>query len=98
MRHQVELKVNIYLPTEHYENDKELIGNRIDMLKENITELECQLKMYASANPKDITPKDWDEESIRWIGIQIDTIMESIYEYSLERDNLETYLEQLNNN
>ena len=49
--------------------------------KENdVINCTTQLKMYASSNPKDIVPAEWNEEPIRWLNNQIEDLVSEIVE------------------
>lgn len=88
-------KTDIYLSRIIFNNKIEL-EDKIKENKEYISKLIQKLKMFASANPKDIIDLEWKEEPINWISNQIDNLMESIEEFSYENYRLELYLDYIN--
>jgi len=92
----IKFNADIYLSKQTYENKID-VEKKINELEQELVELECKLKMFASANLKDILPKYWNDDPILWLNNQIDDIFEQIYENHLNLIQIEQYLEYLNN-
>lgn len=86
---------DIYLSRQIFHSKYEL-EDRIEQNKKWIENSIQKLKMYASANPKDIVDPEWKQEPINWLSNQIDDIMEGIEEFSYENYRLELYLDYIN--
>lgn len=56
-----------------------------------IDDYKTQLYMFTVANPKDIVPKEWEEEPIRWIKSSISELLNSIEEYQHDLYNLQLF-------
>lgn len=63
--------------------------------KEEIETTSSQLKMFCAADPMSIIPKEWDEDPIMWLNIQIDHLINSLRENTEELYKLELYKEYL---
>ena len=92
----IDFKADIYLSKQDYSENIFQVQDRIKELNDLITSLIAELKMYASATPSDIVPKEWELEKIRWLNTQIDEIMENLLEYNIEANHLELYKDYLN--
>jgi hypothetical protein len=88
---------NIFLSRQSYPR-KHDVEIRIEELNELISECEAQLKMYASATPKDIISPDDSEDPINWLSNRIDEELSMYREYVIDRYNLDLYLEYLGEN
>jgi len=91
----IDFKADIYLSRQSYSTKYE-VEDKISEMNKIITDCESELKMFASATPKDIVPPDYSEEQINWLSNQIAEILEMNQEYLLERYRLTLYLEYLN--
>ena len=72
------------------EEAKGMIDNEI----ETINSFKTQIKMYASANPNDIVPKDWEEDKISFMAQEIDRCFEVISESERLICKLELYIDK----
>lgn len=72
---------------------KEQLQSLIEDKELLLTEIKQKLAMFASANPKDIVPDEWKDESINYLNNNIEELMEDFsnihrqlinYEYCLE--------------
>lgn len=88
-------KKEIYLSHKFF-NDKYELEVQIEQNKKWIDTNIQKLKMFASANPRDIVDIEWKEEPITWLNNQIDEIVESIEETSFENYQLNLYLDYIN--
>ena len=70
-----DFKAELFLKRITFENKYE-VENKIEEIKKNLEISQSTLKMYAISNPKDIVPKDWNEQSVDFIRNKIDEIME----------------------
>jgi predicted DNA-binding protein YlxM (UPF0122 family) len=87
-------KPEIYLSRQSYSSKGE-VEDRINEINKEINNCEAELKMFASANPKDIVPPDSIEEQIFWLNDQINGSLDVYKELLADRHNLELYLEYL---
>jgi len=92
----IDFKADVYLARQDYGENQFQVQDKIDELKKDLTDIEAKLKMFASANPKDIVPDDWKEEKIRWISKEVDELMENYRECSSLVDKLYLYHDYLN--
>jgi len=90
-----DFKTDIFLSHQSFisKYDVEL---KIKELDELISKLESNMKMFASANPKDIIPNDWNDEPINWLSNEIEDIFELYRESIVNRYNSNLYLDYLN--
>jgi hypothetical protein len=91
----IDFKADVYLDRQDYGENPIQVQDRIDELSKDLADVKSQIKMFASANPKDITPEEWKEESIRFVNNQIDGLLEQYNEYHTLRGNLYLYLDYL---
>lgn len=77
-------------------NHKYEVEDEIQQNKKYILDSITKLKMFVSANPKDIVDIDWKEEPINWLSNQVDDLIEFIKECSFENYQLEKYLDYIN--
>lgn len=89
----IEFKADIYLSRQSYSRKSE-VEDKIDEIDRLITDHEAELKMFASATPKDIVPSD--EEQIDWINNRINEILLAYQECLVDRYQLSLYLDYLN--
>ena len=90
----IDFKADIFLSRQSYDN-KLQVDDRIRELNEDIKELESEIKMYASATPKDIITEETDSV-ISSINRNLDDVLERYNEYLLDMYRLQLYLEYLN--
>ena len=64
----------------------------IEIVEKNIKLIEDKLHMYAISNVKDITPKEWEDEPVRWVHDQIEELLTDYKEYTERLVNLKHYL------
>ena len=88
-------KKDIYLNHKVFSNKYEL-EEKIKLNKKWIENNISKLKMFASANPKDVIDIEWKEQPIDWISNQIDDLIESIEDCSFENYQLNLYLDYIN--
>lgn len=69
----------IVINKEHYQSLYE-VEDRIKDLEDFNSKLESEILMYASANPKDIVPKDWEDQAINFIKTEINAALEILKE------------------
>lgn len=91
----IEFKSDIYLSREDYDENIELVQDEINNLEKSIQYIQKQINMFASSNPKDIIPKDWKEEPIRWINNEIDELIEQLCEHNIHQYKLNLYKDYL---
>ena len=88
-------KKEIYLSRKSFDSIYEL-EQKIEQNKIWIANIIQKLKMFASANPRDIIDPEWKEEPINWLNNQIDDLIEVMEEVSFEKYQLEMYLDYIN--
>jgi len=91
----IEFKADIYLSRQSYSSKGE-VEDRIAEIDKVIYDCEAELKMYASATPKDIVSPDDSEATVNWLNTRINEVLEMYQEYLIERYRLALYLEYLN--
>jgi hypothetical protein len=91
----INFKTDIYLSRQSYSSKGE-VEDRIAEIDKAIYDWEAELKMYASSTPKDIVPPDDSEDTVNWLNIRINEVLETYQEYLIERYRLDLYLEYLN--
>lgn len=69
----------IYLSRVVFDSIHEL-NDTISSTESIIEKYKANLKQYASATPKDIIPKEWEDEPINWLGNSIDECLEVLEE------------------
>jgi len=72
-------KTEIYLNRIVFDNKGQL-EDEIEETEKNIEKSKQQILMYASASPKDIISDDWKEESISFINIKVNDLLNQIEE------------------
>jgi hypothetical protein len=91
MGYGTDFKADIFLSRQSYSRKHE-VEIRIEELNELIIGCEANLKMYASATPKDIIPPNDSEDPIYWLGARIDEELSMYRDYVIDRYNLDLYL------
>ena len=91
----INFTTDIYLSKVSYPT-KMSVEDKIKEYDESIDDCESQIKMYASSTPKDIIPKEWNEEPICWINERLLELFDVYYENTINRYKLSLYLEYLN--
>lgn len=82
----------IFLSRMTFRNESEL-KNKISEVEEDIASACNELMMYAASNPRDIVPKEWEEDAITFIKNKIKDLMEG-YRYNVaELTNLNHFLD-----
>ena len=66
------------------------IENEIEAYKETLNDFKTKLQMFASANPKDITPKEYEDDPLFYIKRETDDLLDAIEEYAGKIEELET--------
>lgn len=66
------------------------IDVQIENYKEYINDSKTKLQMLASANPKDITPKEYEDDPLFYIKHETDELISSIEEYAKYIEELES--------
>lgn len=87
---------DVFLNKMTFEN-KYQVKEKIEEITEELVSDKQSLYMYASANPKDLIPEDWKNESIAFIQIKVDELLQRIEENYRLLVKLELYLETLEN-
>ena len=86
-----EFTVDIYLDRTSF-NCKQDLVDAIEIVSESIVDIEDKLRMYAISNVKDIVPKEWEDEPVRWVHDQIEELLTDYKEYTERLVNLKHYL------
>lgn len=90
----IDFKADIFLSGQNFLSKQDVQDN-IDDIDKSINDCEAILKMYATANPRDIVPSDYSEEPISWLNNRINEELEDYQEYLSDRYNLRLYLKYL---
>ena len=91
----IEFKADIYLSRQSY-SSKDDVEDKIREIDKELNNCEAELKMYASANPKDIVPPDFVEEQVNWLNNRVNETLELYQDLLVYRHQLELYLAYLN--
>lgn len=75
----IDFKADIFLSKQSFSSIQEL-EHKIEETESFIESCRKELCMYAIANPKDIIPEDWKEDSIVFIKMKIDEVVDYIIE------------------
>lgn len=86
----------MYLHKQDYNDNPLQVQDKIDELEIEINNTKTKINMFASASPKDLLPKDWIEEPIRWINNEVDELIDYLHECIVHKHQLGLYLEYLN--
>ena len=81
----------IFLSKENI-TSKEQLESLIEDKKLLLTEIKQKLAMFASANPRDIVPKEWEDEPINYINNNIEELIENFTNIHLQLINYEDCL------
>lgn len=90
----IDFTADIYLSKQSYRTVME-VKDRIDVLMREVQDYETTIKMYISANPKDIVAEEWKDDPIVWLKNQVDELFISIHENEVEIYKLGLYAEFL---
>ena len=82
----------IYLSRQTFSNIYE-IESKIDSNNKHIESIKQRIMMYTSANPSELVPEDWEEDSILFLNQRVNELIEELEEYTLDNYRLELYLE-----
>lgn len=89
-----DFKADIFLNSIVINNDSELD----DLIREteyDINEIKTRLNMYVASNPKDITPDEWKEESLRFLHTNVNELIDELQEKTVLQYNLGLYKQYL---
>ena len=78
----------IFLSKENI-TSKEQLESLIEDKKLLLTEIKQKLAMFASANPRDIVPKEWEDESINYLNNNIQELVEDFTNIHIQLINYE---------
>jgi len=92
-----EFKIDIYLNRQIFTSKLE-VEEKIAELDKNIENSKSMLKMFAASTPNNIVSIDWKDDAIIWLNNEVNNIFESITEETIEKHNLQLYLEYLEEN
>jgi hypothetical protein len=92
-----DFRTNIFISKQTF-GSKDDIEMKLAELDETINDIESQIKMYASATPKDIMPDDWKDEPINWLGIRLEELFVSYQEALIERFKTTLYQDYIDSN
>lgn len=70
-----ELYLNRLVFTSQYD-----LEDKIDEVNKNIENLKQQILMFASSNPKDITPPEWEDDAIGCIHSKVNDLLNQLDE------------------
>ena len=73
----------IFLSKENI-TSKEQLESLVEDKKLLLTEIKQKLAMFASANPRDIVPKEWEDESINYLNNNIQELVEDFTNIHLQ--------------
>ena len=89
-----DFKADIFLNRIIINNDSELD----DLIREaeyDLNEIKTRLNMYVASNPKDITPDEWKEESLRFLHTNVNELIDELQEKTVLQYNLGLYKQYL---
>lgn len=89
-----DFKADIFLNRIVINNDSELD----DLIREteyDLNEIKTRLNMYVASNPKDITPDEWKEESLRFLHTNVTELIDELQEKTVLHYNLRLYKQYL---
>lgn len=89
-----DFKADIFLNRIVINNDSELD----DLIREteyDLNEIKTRLNMYVASNPKDITPDEWKEESLRFLHTNVNELIDELQEKTVLQYNLGLYKQYL---
>lgn len=79
-----EFKHNIFIRGKHFNSILE-VEDKIDDNDNLIIKAAQELSMLVSANPKDIIPEEWREDSIMFLRQKVDDLMETVLDTKREQ-------------
>lgn len=78
---------DIFLIRQRFENYGQL-ERAIEEKEDDIAQVEGLLKMYVSANPRDVAPDEWKDDPIGYLHMEIDSRLHDLSEYHKELSDL----------
>ena len=93
----IEFKTDVYLNRMQFGSMQE-VEEKIEENKLGIEDAKQRIKMFVSATPNSIIPKDWEEEPINWLVNSVNGWFELIEDYTRENVLLNQYVEHLEKN
>lgn len=94
MEYGIEFKADVYLSRMQFDSIQE-VEEKIKENKSDIEDVKQRIKMFVSATPNSIIPKDWEEEPINWLVNSVNDLFELIEDYTRENVLLNQYVEYL---
>jgi hypothetical protein len=94
----IDFSTDIFLSKQDYGKNEYQVRDAIQEVQLLIANTKNEISMFASANPKDIVPKDWSEEPIKWISATLIELMNDLEENNIQLFKLNLYLEHLQEN
>jgi len=83
---------DVYLSRQAFHNIYEL-ESKIKDNEKIIESVKHRLMMYTSANPSELIPEDWEEDSINFLAQRIEELLEELEDLTIENYKLNLYLE-----
>lgn len=74
----IDFNVDLYIQKENFNEDINQVEDKIEEIQERIRSNQDSILMYASVSPKDIIPKNWEDEPISFIKYNINEILEDL--------------------
>jgi len=74
------------------------VKQRLIELVDDISTCNSKLKMFTTASPSEIIPKDNKHEPINWLNDEVDNIIALLNDYVIQKYELELYLKSLEEN
>ena len=93
----IDFKADVYLNRMQFGSMQE-VEEKIEENKLGIEDAKQRIKMFVSATPNSIIPKDWEEEPINWLVNSVNGWFELIEDYTRENVLLNQYVEHLEKN
>ena len=94
MGYGIDFTADIFLSRVTINNEYELDAI-IEETEESIATTKTSLSMLAASNIRDVTPKEWYEEPIRWVQRQVDDLLQVLSDDIQFLQNLRYYKEYL---
>jgi hypothetical protein len=94
MSYGIDFKADIYLSRQSYESKEGLI-DAIEHDGYDIESYESQLRMFISANPKDIIPDEWKDEPLSYLYTESGHLLDELKEAIMARHLKQLYLQYL---
>jgi len=87
-------KADVYLSRMQFNSIQE-VEEKIEENRKDIEDAKQRIKMFVSATPNSIIPKEWEEEPINWLVNSVNDLFELIEDYTRENVLLNQYVEYL---